>query len=140
MRSVNRVFLLGNLGRDAEVKFSPDGVSVSNFSIATNRRVKDGDGWREETDWHECVMWRSEAVAPYLVKGKTVHVEGRLQTRSWDDKDGKRRYKTEVIVGELMLLGGGEERAEEKAVVAPAPRLTAPAQTELGITDDDVPF
>src|SRR3954469_10863744 len=110
-RSVNKVILLGHLGKDAETKFTPNGVSKSTFTIATNRRWKDQSSgeWKEETDWHNVVLWRSENLANYLLKGKQVYVEGRLQTRSWDDKDGQKKYMTEVVCEELILLGGGRD-------------------------------
>jgi len=90
-RSVNKVILVGHLGRDAETKFTPAGVAVTKFSVATNRRWKDQQSgeWKEETDWANIVLWRQENLANYLTKGKQVYVEGRLQTRSYDDKDGK---------------------------------------------------
>ena len=86
-RSVNKVILVGHLGRDAETKFTPAGVSVTSFSVATNRRWKDQQSgeWKEETDWANVVLWRQENLANYLTKGKQVYVEGRLQTRSYDD-------------------------------------------------------
>src|SRR6266700_1176261 len=107
-RSVNKVILIGNLGRDAETKFTPSGVAVTKFSIATTRRVKDGQTgeWRDETDWSNVVLWRQENVGQYLTKGKQVYIEGRLQNRSYEDKDGQKRYATEVVAEELMLLGG----------------------------------
>src|SRR6476646_9863750 len=107
-RSVNKVILLGHLGKDAETKFTPNGVAKSTFSVATDRRWKDKTAgeWKEETDWHTVVLWRSENLANYLTKGKQVYVEGRLQTRSWEDKDGKKVYTTEVVADEVILLGG----------------------------------
>lgn len=107
-RSVNKVILLGNLGRDAETKFTPSGVARTTFSIATTRRFKDSQTgeWKDETDWHNVVLWRSENLANYLLKGKQVYVEGRLQTRSYDDKDGNKRYTTEVVADDVILLGG----------------------------------
>src|ERR1700694_2557036 len=110
-RSVNKVILIGNLGRDAETKFTPSGVAKTTFSVATSRRWKDqqtGD-WKEETDWSNIVLWRSENVANYLLKGKQVYVEGRLETRSYDDKDGKKVYTTEVVCEHLVLLGGRQD-------------------------------
>src|SRR3954447_5498888 len=107
-RSVNKVILIGHLGKDAETKFTPSGTSRTNFTLATSRRWKDqatGD-WKEETDWHNIVLWRGENLANYLQKGKQVYVEGRLTTRSWDDKDGNKRYMTEVVADQVMLLGG----------------------------------
>src|SRR5690349_20907082 len=108
-RSVNKVILLGHLGRDAETKYTPSGTAVSTFTLATNRRWKDqqtGD-FKEETDWHRIVLWRSENLANYLLKGKSVYVEGRLQTRNWEDKEGQKRSTTEVVAEELILLGSG---------------------------------
>ena len=91
-KSVNKVVLLGHLGKDAETKFTPSGVSRTTFTLATSRRWKDQQSgeWKEETDWHSCVMWRAENLANYLLKGKQIYVEGRLQTRSYDDKEGHR--------------------------------------------------
>ena len=114
-RSVNKVILIGNLGRDAETKFTPAGIARTTFSIATTRRWKDqttGD-WKDETDWHNIVLWRSENLANYLLKGKQVYLEGRLQTRNYEDKDGKKVYATEVVAEEVMLLGGKGEGGGE---------------------------
>ena len=159
-RSVNKVILVGHLGRDAETKFTPAGVPVSKFSVATNRRWKDqqtGD-WKEETDWTNVVLWRQENFAPYLTKGKQVYVEGRLSNRSYEDKDGKKVYVTEVVADEVILLsgrggeggGGGapsddesgqSSRPQRQARPAPAAAPSAPDQgIDAGITDDDVPF
>jgi single-strand DNA-binding protein len=159
-RSVNKVILIGNLGRDAETKFTPSGVAVSNFPIATSRRWKDQQTgeWKEETDWHNVVLWRQENVANFLTKGKQVYVEGRLRTRNYEDKDGRKVYVTEVVAEELILLSGGGRDAgsgsEENAghpVSMPrsapqrAPRPAAAPDDQSfgqspGITDDDVPF
>ena len=165
-RSVNKVILLGHLGRDAETRYTPQGVPVSNFTLATNRRWKDqGTGeWKEETDWHTIVVWRAENLAAHLQKGKQIYVEGRLQTRSWEDKDGNKRYTTEVVAeaASLILLGGrGEgggggapdaEYNQAGAAAAPRTTRTAAAATPSGpsspptdvpsqeISDEDVPF
>lgn len=87
-RGLNKVMLIGNLGKDAETRYTPSGAAVTNFSIATTRGVKDGQSgeWRDETDWHDIVLWRGENVSNYLNKGTQVYVEGRLQTRSWEDQ------------------------------------------------------
>src|SRR5215467_457791 len=110
-RSVNKVILVGHLGRDAETAYTASQVAVTKFSIATSRRWKDQQTgeWKEETDWSRVVLWRGENVAPYLTKGKQVYVEGRLQTRSYDDKDGKKVWTTEVIADDVILLGGRGE-------------------------------
>ncbi|MBM3761609.1 MAG: single-stranded DNA-binding protein [Acidobacteria bacterium] len=158
-RSVNKVILIGNLGKDAETKFTAQGTAVSKFSIATTRRVKDnstGD-WKDETDWSNVVLFKNEGVAQYLTKGKQVYVEGRLSNRSYDDKDGNKRYVTEVIAEEVMLLGGrGGDSGEGGGGMVSAPRSAmqprnAPAGNaakpagnyddfDPGISDDDVPF
>jgi single-strand DNA-binding protein len=150
-RSVNKVILVGHLGRDAETKFTPSGVAVTKFSVATNRRWKDQQSgeWKEETDWANVVLWRQENLANYLTKGKQVYVEGRLQTRSYDDKDGKKQYMTEVVAEDVILLGGrggdGMEDSGGRQPVsmprsAPRPAAAAAEPMDQGITDDDVPF
>ena len=156
-RSVNKVLLLGHLGKDAETKFTPSGVAVTNFTLATSRRWKDQQSgeWKEDTEWHRVVLWRSENVSNYLLKGKQVYIEGRLQTRSWEDKDGQKRYTTEVVADDLILLSarsgegaGGGEFAQPASMprTASAPRASqqapaaAPDDFSQGITDDDVPF
>src|SRR5258706_12768992 len=110
-RSVNKVILIGHLGRDAETAYTASQTAVTKFSVATNRRWKDQQTgeWKEETNWTNVVLWRGENVAPYLTKGKQVFVEGRIQTRSYDDKDGKKVYATEVVAEDVILLGGRGE-------------------------------
>src|SRR5215831_5522394 len=133
-RSVNKVILVGHLGRDAETKFTPAGVPVSKFSIATNRRWKDQQTgeFKEETDWHNVVLWRQENLANILTKGKQVYVEGRLQTRTYDDKEGKKVYFTEVVADDVILLSGQREGGgggdDEFRQTATAPRSAAPAR------------
>jgi len=107
-RSVNKVILLGRLGKDAETKFTPSGVAKTTFSIATSRRWQDKqtNEWKEDTTWHNIVLWRSENVAPYLLKGTQVYVEGRLDHRSYEDQQGQKKYFTEVVSEELILVGG----------------------------------
>jgi single-strand DNA-binding protein len=147
-RSVNKVILIGHLGKDAETKFTPSGAAMTKFSVATNRRWKDQQTgeWKEETDWANVVLWRQENVANYLLKGKQVYVEGRLQTRNYDDKDGKKQYFTEVVADEVILLGGrGGDGGEGAGPVSMprGPQRSQPAEEsagDQGITDDDVPF
>lgn len=167
-RSVNKVILVGNLGRDAETKFTPSGAAVTKFAVATTRNWKDQqtNEWKEETNWTNVVVWRQENLANYLTKGKQVYVEGRLQTRSYDDKDGKKVYTTEVVADEVILLGGKSEGTGGFEAGAPAANVGArssgqgqqggrskgqfgggmppanndPFGPDMGITDDDVPF
>ncbi len=155
-RSVNKVILVGNLGKDAETKFTPGGAAVTKFTIATGRRWKDQQSgeWKEETDWHNVVLWRAENLANYLLKGKQVYVEGRLHTRSYDDKDGKKQYFTEVVAEDVILLGGrgaeagaggGGEYASgpvsmPRSAQRQAPAASAGDSMSQEITDDDVPF
>lgn len=156
-RSVNKVLLIGNLGRDAETKYTPSGAPVTRFAVATTRSWKDQqtNEWKEETNWTNVVVWRQENLANYLTKGKQVYVEGRLQTRSYDDKDGKKVYSTEVVADEVILLGGrgegggpsgfdsaGPSRSAGKPQSAPR-SSSAPEEdpfSGMGVNDDDVPF
>jgi len=154
-RSVNKAILIGHLGRDAETKFTPGGTAVTKFSVATSRRWKDKQSgeWKEETDWTNVTLWQAENLANYLTKGKQVYVEGRIHTRSYDDKDGKKVYATEVVADEVILLGGqgaggGRPGGDEAPVSMPrsaqgvgGARQPAPQEDYgQGITDDDVPF
>jgi single-strand DNA-binding protein len=159
-RSLNKVMLIGNLGKDAETRFTPSGASVSNFSLATSWRSKDQQTgeWKDHTDWHNIVVWRAENITNYLQKGRQVFVEGRLQTRSWEDQNGNKKYTTEVVADNVILLGGrgedsgGSDDGPSQRRSAPAPRAAsaaAPASSadssgddygDQGVTDDDVPF
>src|SRR5215469_8096021 len=116
-KSVNKVILLGNLGKDPEVKYTPSGTAVAKITVATNYRYKDkNDQWQDQTEWHNVVLWQrlAEIAGEYLKKGSKVYVEGRLQTRSWEDKQtNQKRYMTEIVANDLVLLGGrGESQGE----------------------------
>lgn len=155
-RSVNKVILLGNLGRDAETSYTASQTAVTKFSVATSRRWKDQQSgeWKEETNWSNIILWRGENVAPYLTKGTKVYVEGRLQTRSYEDKDGKKVWVTEVIADDVILVGGRGEGggpgggspdefpSEQPMRSAPRarPQAAPAAPPNEGIGDDDVPF
>ena len=109
MASVNRVILVGNLGRDPELRYIPSGQAVANFTLATNDRWRDKEGNNQErTEWHRIVVWgkSAENCAQFLQKGRSVYVEGRLQTREWEDKDGNKRQTTETIAQTVQFLGG----------------------------------
>lgn len=163
MASVNKVILVGNLGRDPEVRYMPNGEAVCNFSIATTDSWKDKSGQKQErTEWHNIVMYRklAEIAGEYLKKGRPVYVEGRLQTRKWQDKEtGKDRYTTEIIADQMQMLGGrdgggntyevmDEDQSSSYAPSAPAsaPRSApaakpAPAaSSNFDDFEDDIPF
>src|SRR5437762_7873202 len=117
-KSVNKVILLGNLGKDPEVKYTPQGTAVAKFSLATTERYKDKEGnWQDRTEWHNIVAWQrlAEIVGEYLKKGNKVYIEGAIRTNSWDDREsGQKKYRTEIIANDLVLLGGrGEGGSEE---------------------------
>ena len=149
-RSVNKVILLGRLGKDPELSYIPSGQSVAKFTMATNRSYKDKSGeWKEETDWHNIVAWGKlgEICAQYLAKGRQAYVEGQIRTRSWEDREGKKRTTTEIIASEVVLLGSRGEGAPETASrAAGASRSSASPEDSSGgsgspeITDDDIPF
>lgn len=116
-RSVNKVILIGNLGKDPEVKYTPTGTPVAKFSLATNESYKDKAGqWQERTEWHNIVAWQrlAEIVGEYVKKGSKLYIEGRIQTSSWDDKQtGEKKYRTEIVANELVLLSGRGEADTE---------------------------
>ncbi|MCB0221577.1 MAG: single-stranded DNA-binding protein, partial [Chrysiogenetes bacterium] len=107
--SLNKVMLIGHLGKDPEVRYTGSGMPVANFSIATNERRKAQDGnWEDRTEWHDIVVFGklADICGQYLSKGRQVYIEGRLQTRNWTDKEGQKRYRTEIIANEMTMLGG----------------------------------
>jgi len=109
MASVNKVILVGNLGRDPELRYIPSGQAVANFTLATNERWRDKDGNNQErTEWHRIVVWgkSAENCAQFLQKGRSVYIEGKLQTQEWEDKDGNKRRTTEVVAQTVQFLGG----------------------------------
>ncbi len=147
MGSVNKVILVGNLGRDAELRYTPGGAAVATLNLATTEVWNDKSGQRQEkTEWHRVVVWgkQAESLQEYLTKGKQIYVEGRLQTRQWDDKDGNKRYTTEIKADRITLLGGGGgggrsgggmDRGSSQA--GPSGHDEPPMEP---ITDDDIPF
>lgn len=167
MASLNKVQLIGNLGRDPEVRYTPSGSAVCNISIATTRTWKNRDSGerQDETEWHRVVFYDrlAEIAGEYLKKGRPVYVEGRLKTRKWQDKDGKDQYTTEIVAEEMQMLGGREggaddgqgggyapaPRAERPAAAprapasrpsAPSPALSRNTATNFDDMDDDIPF
>jgi len=137
MASVNKAILIGNLGADPELRYTPGGAAVASFSLATTEKYKNKDGeLQERTDWHNIVCWgrQAEIANEYLKKGSPVYIEGRIQTRSYDDKDGIKRYRTEIITRQMQLLGGRQSSAPPSQGQAPHPEPEIPAD------DDDLPF
>lgn len=123
MASVNKVIVLGNLGKDPELRHLPNGDAVCNFSLATTESWKDKDGNKQDkTEWHNVVIFRklAEIAGEYLKKGRPVYIEGRLQTRKWQDKEGKDRYTTEIVADQMQMLGSREEAKEVSKTSAPA--------------------
>ncbi len=153
-RSLNKVMLIGHLGKDAETRFTQGGTAVTNFTVATSRRYKNQQTgeWDEDTEWHDVVLWKAENLANYLQKGKQIYVEGRLQTRSWEDQSGVKKYRTEVVAdpfGVILLSGGGGEGGGGGGRPAARPQASGAGGGAggggddlggQGITDDDVPF
>jgi single-strand DNA-binding protein len=148
MGSVNKVILVGNLGRDAELRYTPGGAAVATINMATTEVWNDKGGQRQEkTEWHRVVLWgkQAESLSEYLTKGKQIYIEGRLQTRQWDDKDGNKRYTTEIRADRVTLLGGGGGARSAGAArgggdevgVGHAPGPDAGPEP---LTDDDIPF
>lgn len=145
MGSVNKVILVGNLGRDAELRYTSGGAAVANFSLATTETWKDKQGQRQEqTEWHKVQVWgkTAEALQEYLTKGKQVFVEGRLQTRKWQDKDGNDRYTTEIKADRITLLGGGRDRdgGDQRREPGPSGRDFDGGGAEEEIDDSSIPF
>ena len=141
---VNKVILIGNLGSDPEVRYTPSGVPVANFSLATTETWTDKSGERQErTEWHRLVLWRklAEIAGQYLKKGGKLYVEGKLQTRSWDDQSGQKRYSTEVVVNDMQML---DSRGESAGVGSGVPADPGPGSEEMpaqyGEEGDDLPF
>lgn len=144
-RSVNKAILVGRLGKDPELSYLPSGQSVAKFTLATNRSYKDKNGdWKEETDWHNIVAWGKlgETVSQYLTKGRQVYVEGRIQNRTWEDREGKKRTSTDIVANDIVMLGGRGEGSTEAPARAAAPSAARPADDfgQPEITDDDIPF
>jgi single-strand DNA-binding protein len=156
--SVNKVILVGNLGKDPELRYTASGTAVANFSLATTEKYKDRDGnSQEKTEWHNIVVWRqlAEICGKYLTKGKQIYIEGKLQTRSYDDRDGNKRYITEIVVDQMQMLGraggddsgGGSYQRREPRQDRPAgssQQKQSPQQNQYEEPpfnpDDDIPF
>lgn len=140
--SFNKIILVGNLGRDPELRYTPQGNPVCSFSMATNERRKDKTGeWQDQTTWFRVTLWgrQAETASQYLTKGRPVYIEGRLRVEEWTDRDGKPRQSLEVTATDMQFIGGGrfEEAPAEKAAAAAAGE---PPAAHADQADDDVPF
>lgn len=143
--SVNKVILVGNLGQDPELRYTPNGAAVTTLSVATNEVWKDNDGNKQErTEWHRVVLWRrlAEIAGEYLKKGSKVYIEGRLQTRSWEDKEGVKKYITEIIADALTMLDSKSDGGRVSGGPPPPSDAEAPPVPEAGAPadEDDLPF
>jgi single-strand DNA-binding protein len=150
-KGVNKVFLLGNVGKDPEIRATAGGMTIASFTLATADRQKDQQGnWTDKTEWHNLVAFQrtAEIVRDYVKKGTQIFVEGKIQTRSWDDKEsGQKKYRTEILVNELSLLGkpggesgGGSYAKSSSTSYGSSTPAAQPDYAEQGITDDDIPF
>ena len=152
-RGVNKVILLGNVGKDPEIRSTQGGMQVAKFTLATTEGVKDQSGkWNDKTEWHSLVAFgrTAEIIRDYVKKGSQIYVEGKLSTSSWDDKEsGQKKYRTEILVNELSLLGGGPGRSEgassggysrSSSSSSSSGGPSQPDFADTGITDDDIPF
>ncbi len=138
-RGLNKVQLIGNLGADPDFRTTPSGTSVTTFSVATTEMWTNKDGQPEQkTEWHRIVTWGklAEISRDYLKKGKQVYVEGRLQTRSWEDRDGQKRYTTEIVANQMLMLGGAPQEGAEVREAGQQTSPVIPAQSE----EDELPF
>ncbi|MGI5862214.1 MAG: single-stranded DNA-binding protein [Myxococcales bacterium] len=140
MASVNKAIIVGNLGRDPEVRYTPSGQAVATFTVATNERWTDKSGQpQERTEWHRIVVWgkQAENCGQYLRKGRPVYIEGRIQTREWTDKEGQKRYTTEIVANQVQFLGGRDGAGSREDFGPP------PKEFEMGPTgggEEDIPF
>ncbi len=142
MASVNKAILIGNLGSDPELRYTASGTAVASFNIATTERYKDKNGEKQErTEWHTIVCWArlGELANEYLKKGRSVYIEGRIQTRNYEDKDGIKRYKTEIVCQQMQFLGG-RGQGEQQSAPGGGSSSSAPSEPNLPADDDDLPF
>lgn len=140
-KSINKVILVGNVGKNPEVKYTPNGVAMAKFSVATNERFKDKSGeWQDRTEWHNVVAWQrlAEIVGEYVQQGAKLYIEGKLQTSSWEDRNnGEKKYRTEIVARDIVLLGSREMGSKEVRNSAEEDREPVHAGE---ITDEDIPF
>ena len=142
--TINKVFILGRLGKDPEMRYAPSGTAIATFSVATNSRQKQDDEWVDKTEWHNILVFgkNAEFSGEYLKKGQQVFIEGRLQTSSWEDQQGQKKYRTEIVVSEIQMIGSkndnptGSDLSEETVTAKVEETPPTPAAEE----EDDLPF
>ena len=143
-KSVNKVILVGNVGQDPEVKYTPSGTPVAKFTLATNERFKDrSEEWQERTEWHNVVAWQrlAEITGEYIKKGTKLYIEGKLQTSSWEDRQsGSKRYRTEVVARDIVLLGARDDEDETDRTRGNGRERKEAHEPSSEITDEDIPF
>jgi single-strand DNA-binding protein len=152
MLGVNKVILIGHLGKDPELRYTPGGQPTASFSLATSERWNDKNGQRQErTEWHNIVAWGklAELANQYLKKGRPVYIEGRINTRSWDDRDGNKKYKTEIVANSIQFLGqgggspsgAGDSTGGQESVSSGAMPVAEPMPVEQGpVAEEELPF
>ena len=149
MAGINKVILIGNLGKDPELRYTPGGQPVASFSLATTERWSDKNGQRQDrTEWHNIVVWGklAELANQYLKKGRSAYIEGRITNRSWDDRDGNKKYRTEIVANQIQFLGGPAAGGDAQPVAESAPVAdaqfdqSAPANAGVSAGEDDLPF
>jgi single-strand DNA-binding protein len=154
MAGVNKVILIGNLGKDPELRYTPSGQPVASFSVATTERWTDKNGQRQDrTEWHNIVVWGklAELTNQYLKKGRPVYIEGRITSRSWDDRDGNKKYRTEIVANQVQFLGSGPSSGADAVAPPPEPpaqsgephfeqNAPGPGAGQAGAPEDDLPF
>lgn len=143
--TVNKVLIIGRLGKDPDMRYAPSGTAIASVNLATNHSTKDADGnWNQQTEWHNVKIFgkQAEFVGEYLKKGKLAYVEGRLQTSSWEDQNGQKKYRTEIIANDIQMLGSRSDGDSQEAA-APAesqPKPAAEPEADETVEEDDLPF
>ena len=141
--TVNKVIIIGRLGKDPDMRYAPSGTAIASFTLATNHSTKDADGnWNQQTEWHSIKTFgrQAEFVGEYLKKGKLAFIEGRLQTSSWEDQNGQKKYRTDIIANDVQMLGskGDAERQDSPTVAKSEPNPEPPVNDQ--VEEDDLPF
>lgn len=143
--TLNKVLIIGRLGKDPDMRYAPSGTAIASVNLATNHGTKDADGnWTQQTEWHNVKVFgkQAEFAGEYLKKGKLAYVEGRLQTSSWEDQNGQKKYRTEIIASDIQILGSRNEGETQNSQSAAQtqPKAAAEPKTDETVEEDDLPF